>query len=294
MKISSSMPGVGTYQMTEFPTYSGAEGEPATLFFIGRDRIIYQWTVGTNVVPISKPVQNYFDLVINSASVATYRGSRLHAVSAWGRRLVVFSPSAGSFLQVYDIDNQIWSSMSVSDGTGVPRSAPIAMTTVYGGNVPVNEIYAVQTPAINTAIVRSWLRDDQTTALPAFSLIDTFPLQFDDKKTLKQICMVNIHATAGTWQLTTTVNESPTWASTVPFAAYTDPLESIYGPTPSPVDGAGVQDSVVLTAQFSGDTVPIVGYRFAFSIVRTDTTPGQIFAIDIGFKDREEPGEGDA
>jgi hypothetical protein len=146
MKISSSMPGVGTYQMTEFPTYSGAEGEPATLFFVGRDRIVYQWTVGTNVMPISKPVQDYFDTVINSASIGTYRGSRLHAVSAWGRRLVVFSPSSGQLLQVYDIDNQIWSSMFISDGSGSAGAAPIAMTTVYGGNVPVNEIYSVVTP----------------------------------------------------------------------------------------------------------------------------------------------------
>jgi hypothetical protein len=293
MKVSASMPGVGTFQMSEFPTNTGAEGEPATLFFVGRDRILYQWMLGGTLNPISQAVQSYFDAVINSASIGTYRGSRIHCVSAWGRRLVVFSPSSGSLLQVYDIDNKIWSSMFISDGTGVPRSAPISMATVYGGDVPVNEIYAVQTPAINTAIVRSWLRDDQPTTLPPGSFLDTFPIQFDDKKTRKQICMVNIHATAGTWNLVTTVNESTTMTTTVPFAAYPDPIDSIYGPLPSPVDGATVQDSVVMTAQFNTDATPIVGYRFVFSLNRLDTTPGQVFAIDIGYKELEDPGEGD-
>jgi hypothetical protein len=293
MKVSASMPGVGTFQMSEFPTNTGAEGEPATLFFVGRDRILYQWMLGGTLTPISQAVQNYFDTVINSASVGTYRGSRVHCVSAWGRRLVVFSPSSGSLLQVYDIDNKIWSSMFISDGTGAPSAAPISMATVYGGNVPVNEIYAVAKPSLSTVVVRSWLRDDQPTTLSPGSFLDTFPIQFDDKKTRKQICMVNIHATAGTWNLVTTVNESTTMTTTVPFAAYPDPVDSIYGPVPSPVDGATVQDSVVMTAQFNTDATPIVGYRFVFSLNRLDTTPGQVFAIDIGYKELEDPGEGD-
>lgn len=295
MKISASMPGVGTYQMSEFPTNVGMEGEPATLFFIGRDRILYQWMIGGALTPISPAVQDYFDVVINSASAATYKGSRVHCVSAWGRRLVVFSPTgAFNLLKVYDIDNKIWSGMFVSDGTGVPRSTPISMATVYGGDVPVNEIYAVFSPAINTTVVRSWLRDDQSVALPPFSEMDSFPIQFDDKKTRKQICMVNIHATAGTWQLVTSVNESTTMTTTVPFAAYPDPLDSIYGPVPNPVDGTTVQDSVVMTAQFNVDATPIVGYRFSFSVIRLDATPGQVFALDIGYKELEDPGEGDA
>jgi hypothetical protein len=105
--------------------------------------------------------------------------------------------------------------------------------------------------------------------------------------------MVNIHATAGTRNLVTTVNESTTMTTTVPFAAYPDPIDSIYGPLPSPVDGATVQDSVVMTAQFNTDATPIVGYRFVFSLNRLDTTPGQVFAIDIGYKELEDPGEGD-
>jgi hypothetical protein len=61
LKVSASMPGVGTYQMDEFPTLTGAEGEPATLFYLGQDRIVYQWTIGGQAIPISLPIQKTLD-----------------------------------------------------------------------------------------------------------------------------------------------------------------------------------------------------------------------------------------
>ena len=100
MKVSSSMPGVGTYQMDEFPTFTGAEGEPTTIFFLGTDRVVYQWTMGGAVVPISQPIQDQLDALIKASpwdlSVQLHSlclcmgttpcgGSALHPDSDWNR-----------------------------------------------------------------------------------------------------------------------------------------------------------------------------------------------------------------
>ena len=180
MKVSSSMPGVGTYQMDEFPTYSGAEGEPTTLFYLGRDRIVYQWTVGGQVIPISKPIQNILDA--SGTSPITYQQSRIHCASVNGRRIVIVLTSLPGTqyqraLYTYDIDNQTWQGTFVfSDGVAyIPLVA--GFTTIYGLDPPVNEIIAYRSAFSATPVVRSWLRDDQPTSSVSFSLT-TFPHEF--------------------------------------------------------------------------------------------------------------------
>lgn len=297
MKISSSMPGVGTYQMDEFPTQTGAEGEPATMFFIGRDRIVYMWTMGSSVVPISQPVQNIFNVLFGGASAyVNYEYSRLHCIAAYGRRLVVVYPyvSVSSQFYVFDIDNQVWNISTPTDGTGqLSFAGTIAFSTVYGVNPAINELYALKTPSINQVIVRSWIRDDSTTSPGNVELL-TFPLNFDGKKTRKQIVSVNLHADAGPWSLVTRVNESTTYTMANSPGPYPDPLDSIYGPSPVPVDGATVADTVVIAAQFDATGLPLIGYRFEFTAFRIDTLPGKVYAIDIAYKDAEDPDEGDA
>ncbi len=296
MKVSAAMPGVGTYQMDEFPTYSGAEGEPATLFYLGRDRVVYQWTVGGQVVPISQPIQSSLDTALSKgdSSLVYYQSSRVHCVSAWGRRLVVVQLPLGGAMSIWDIDNRVWCTTSATDDSGaVNTNFPAPMTSVYGLNVPVNELYAIFNGTNGNVVVRSWVRDDVATCTDSMS-ISTFPLSFDGKKTRKQVVAVNLHATAGSYKLQAEPNESLTLITPQStFAAYPDSLDSIYGANPQPYEGSGVQDSVVMAGQFYSDGTPLVGYRFRFFINRFDTSPCRIFAIDIGYIDMETPGEGD-
>lgn len=300
MKISASMPGVGYYQMDEMPTVTGAEGEPSTLFYLGQDRVVYRWTMGGQPIPISLAIQNILDIGLSqgAASLAFYRGSRVHCISAWGRRLVVvqiFAGAGASFL-IYDVDNQVWGISYPTDGTGVFRSfgGTIPMTTVYGMGVPINELYSVFTSVITAVIVRSWIRDDVSVCTPPMT-IGTFPLSFDGAKTRKQIVSVNLHATAtsGTYQLASTVNEDINQSRTATFTAYPDPLDSIYGANPAPYDGSSARDLVVMTAQFANDGTPLVGYRFTFNIsIFNSTDTAKVYAIDIGYVEAEEPGDG--
>jgi hypothetical protein len=306
MKVSSSMPGVGLYQMDEFPTYTGAEGEPTTLFYLGRDRIVYQWTVGGPVTPISQPIQDQLDKVLSGNTVSPaftplleYQNSRVHCVSAWGRRLVVVVPAAWSEtpspgpLQVhfYDIANQVWSEGFFNIGGAAINGQSVAMTTVYGLDVPVNELFIIADPILNSTQVRSWLRDDLSgTTYPM--TITTFPMNFDGKKTRKQIVALNLHATAGAWAASIYANEA-TAPVTAAFAAYPDPINSIYAPTSTPVD-PNAQDISVMAAAFS-NTAPVVGYRFSIQVQKNaDTLPAKVYALDIGYVDYEEAGEGEA
>jgi len=165
------------------------------------------------------------------------------------------------------------------------------MTTIYGSDIPVNEIFAISDPATNFIKVRSWLRDDQLSTPNQMDIV-TFPLNFDGKKTRKQIVAVNIHATSGAWGGQILINENA-----VPlqfgFTAYPDPLYSIYSPAPSPGD-PGAVDIVCLAAQFNTDGTPVIGYRFVFDVQKNaDNNPAKVWAIDIGYMDMEEPGDGD-
>jgi len=305
MKASSSMPGVGTYQMDEFPTYTGAEGEPTTLFYLGRDRIVYQWTVGGPVTPISRQIQDQLDVSLAGVPfsgpplqpLAEYLGTRLHCVSAYGRRLVIVAPyvmqySAGGIPSfIYDIDNQAWSSSLYGDGNPNNTNNIFPMTTVYGLDPPVNELYAVWSGAAGLVVVRSWIRDDVTTATGPM-VFSTFPMNFDGKKTRKQIVALNLHATAGTWAASVYVNEA-TVPVTATFGTYPDPLDSIYAPVAAPVD-PGAQDITVQAAQFS-NPAPVVGYRFGFVVQKNaDSNPAKVYALDIGYVEYEEAGEGAA
>lgn len=306
MKISTSMPGVGTYQMDEFPTLSGAEGEPTTLFYLGRDRKVYQWTLGSRVIPISQPIQDQLDQVLSGGVVLTplaqYQYSSVHCVSAWGRRLLVVAPNAQSYQDIapkqfptqvhfYDIDSQTWSEGFHPNASQNAQDGLAPMATVYGLDVPANELFAILDPASNHAIVRSWLRDD-TSGTPNYMTLTTFPTNFDGRKTRKQIVAMNLHATGGSWSGGMFVDEA-TAALAATFGAYPDPLDSIYAPVASPFD-SGAQDIVIMAGQFTNPSHPIVGYRFAFVIQKNaDENPAKIYALDIGYVDFEEPGDGD-
>jgi hypothetical protein len=304
MKISSSMPGVGTYQMSEFPTATGAEGEPTTLFFLGRDRIVYQWTVGRSVVPISTPIQDQLDTLIQPY-LSFYTGARVHCISAWGRRLVAVAPfyntgqGGGLPTFIYDIDAQVWSRAIRGDGaanfaTFFSGTAP--MTTVYGANnVPVDEIYGIYTSnPISGVHAMSWIRDDGANCTYPME-IDTFPMALDGKKTRKQIVSVNIHATSGTWTGKVYVNDQS--SSSFTFATYPDPITSIYAPTGTQgvLDDVQAQDLVCMAGQFTADGTPLVGYRFTVVVQKNvDNNAAQLYAVDVGYIDVENPGDGDA
>ena len=302
MKVSASMPGVGYYQMDEFPTLTGAEGEPTTLFYLGRDRKVYQWTMGSRVIPISQPIQDKLDsFLMVYPPLSTYTGSRVHCMSAFGRRNIIVSPymdnSVGGGIQtyIYDIDNQIWSSYARTGGVaGELYGGTAPMTTVRGSATnPVNEMYSIYSNSLATIICGSWLDDSVPLAHAAMRVL-TFPMNFDGKKTRKRVVGINIHATVtvNPWEGFISVNESPFIPFT--FGPYPDPLTSIYGTGASPADGT-LQDSVALAGNISSVNFPLIGYRFQIMVISPtgDTTPLKLYAIDVAYQDEAEPGTGD-
>lgn len=296
LKISAAMPSVGTYQMDEFPTYSGAEGEPVTLFYLGTDWKVYEWTVGGPVRVISRDIQITLDNFRTQfgGTASNYTSSRLHCISTAGRRLVVLTlahPTQTKFW-IYDIDAQVWTVESPTSPIGVESFGyPVSMATIFGSTPPISEIYGIYSPGFSAGLLRNWMKDDVATTSNGLS-IQTFPLNFDGKKTRKQLVFVNLHATAGTYQLIANVNESTVGAAAT-FGAYSDPLYSIYATPSAPIDTPSPADLVVQQGQFQTDGTPLVGYRFQISVSRSDSTPAKIWAIDIGYVDMEEPGEGD-
>jgi len=308
VRISTRMNGVGTYQMSEMT--SDVEGQATVVYFVGRDNIVYEWVVGGSVTSISEPVQDLLNQRITT--LTKYQSLRLHAVSAWARRLLVLSFGSSILtpdVLIFDITNRIWTTHYTDDGTN-QMLGPAAMTTIYGLNPPVNELWSGPTPLSTASYVRSWLRDDvNVQRVPTDNFICTFPLNFDGLKTRKQIAMVNLHMTSalyGTTECHIRVNEGPWIISTfTPFNdplatnAY-DPLESVYPPTITlaPVDSTNATDQIVMTAAFQSDSAAVVGWRFVIGIKTTSptagtTTPTEIYAIDIGYTEWQEPGEGD-
>jgi hypothetical protein len=176
------------------------------------------------------------------------------------------------------------------------------MATVYGQDPPVDEIFASPDTTWNNVRVWSWLRDDGAVQSTGPSgnraLIYTFPLTFDGLKTRKQLVAVNLHVSAdnapfafGNYDCTVYSNEVA--VGTTVFGQFPDLLYSVYGTGAVPFDGANAQDLALLTAQFTGDAAA-VGYRMAIQInARCTATPTEIFAIDIGYVDWQEAGEGD-
>lgn len=311
LRISTRMGGVGTYQMSELT--SDVEGQQSVVYFLGRDKIVYEWVPGSAVKPISAPVQ---DIIKDSITdLASYRNSRLHCLSAYGRRLVVLSlmPVLGYHRALaFDVDNRIWTRWYEDNGATLNGAAAQAFATVHSSDPPIWELYSHRLPGAPTIGVKSWIRDDgQVQASTGVNSISTFPLDFDGIKKRKQLVVVNAHisnAVSGTWNCQVSVNESPTLSAGADFTSFPqDTLYSLYGPTPSPVDSADAADLAVLTAAFTADPAgvletahPLIGYRFVVTLTTSPVTTGgfyasasELYAIDIGYIDWEEQGEAD-
>jgi hypothetical protein len=306
------MGGVGTYQISEMT--SDVEGQAAIVYFLGRDNIVYEWVPGGQINAISDPIQN----TINSriSTLQEYQRARVHAVSAWSRRLVVLSFGAesvgggidpGKSCLIFDASNRVWTENWTNTLDGLTTElGPATMTTIYGQDPPVNEIFAAPDSTFGGIYIWSWLRDDgpvQTLAPVGYDFsIVTFPLNFDGLKTRKQLAMVNIHVSAdnsphaagGNYICAVAVNEAaiPVVTTLTPFS--NDPLYSIYAATSLPVDSPLAADIVALTGQFTADNSALVGYRFVVEVASISTAaPTEVYAIDIGYTEWAEPGEGD-
>lgn len=303
IRISTRMGGVGTYQMDEFS--SDVEGVPSTIYFFGKDGIFYEWIPGGNITDISGPVQDV--LKPQAATLALYQATRVHCMSIAGRRVVCIASPALSSISLgpllFDIDNRTWTDTRLDDGvlfSSAASSLGVAFSPLYGLDPPVQELAAIKMFTSGDITVRRWMEDNPTHAFgPA--VLETFPMNFDGLKTLKQLCMVNLHCSGGAATCQVSINETD--FATIPMVtmgAYVDPLGSIYAPSGAlPVDTSTAEDLVVLTAQFyqPGGGAPggnaQVGYRFIVRITGDESTAQDIYAIDIGYLDISEQGEGD-
>ncbi len=316
VRISTQMPGVGTYQMDDMT--GSVEGYPSLVYFVGRDKLIYEWMPGTQATPISDALGSVIE---DYLKLSPYENIRVHCASVAQRRFVAISFGATQ-PYIFDIDKRIWTEGSFDNGwqsSGIwsfaTSYAPIDISIAGVGFATsdlVNEIAATPSPT-NHVQLRAWARDEtpQTIFTGQAPEITTFPMNFDGKKTRKQLCYVNLHVTGGTWNAMTIVNESsigsptPKIYTVTGVSTYVDPLYSVYDASPLPVDGANCEDLVVLQAAFgTPDGSPPTGYRFQISVIPTANepspldplTPGiqeRVLAIDIGYQNYSEEGEVD-
>ena len=296
LRISTRMPGTGYYQMDEFS--SDLEDTPAILYYFGRDGSFYEWIPGSSCTDISGPVSDIIKPF--AASYAAYATVHVHCGNVAGRRVAIFTASGNptNLPLIFDIDNRTWTTGEVDDGTtfasNLMQTANLCFETLTGTDPPVMELFSVKRPFQQDITVRRWLGDNPThSTTPA--VLATFPLNFDNTKTRKQLCMVNAHVSGGTATCKVDVNEvAGSTVSMGTYAAAGDALYSIYGAGAVPVDSATAEDLVTLTAQFNpANGAPPVGYRFVVTVTGTATTAQDVYAIDVGFKDYLEPGQVD-
>lgn len=294
LRISTRMAGVGTYQMDEFS--SDIEGTSSTVYYFGKDGIMYEWVPGGNAKNISDPIQDVASKY--AATLVSYQRSRVYCVSINSRRLVILSGFVSvsnnpENPMIFDTEKRVWTNNQTGDTINFGATAyPAAFATIYGLNPPIQSIFSV--PRVGGGVpVRSWLLDNPSSTLPG--TIVTFPMNFDGLKTRKQLVMVNAHLSGGTATCSVSVNET-TPPATVSMVAYPDPLYSVYGAGAVPVDSATAEDLVTLTAMFNPATgAAPVGYRFSITVNATSTNQQQeIYAVDVGFKEYEEQGDSDA
>ena len=295
LRISTRMPGTGYYQMDEFS--SDLEDTPAILYYFGRDGSFYEWIPGSSCTDISGPVSDIIKPL--AASYSSYVLVHVHCASINGRRVAMFSSTGQIFTPlIFDIDNRTWTTGEIDDGTTFATSfmstASPCFATLSGTDPPTMELFSAKRPFQQDITVRRWLGDNPThSTVPA--VLATFPLNFDNTKTRKQLCMVNAHVSGGTATCKVDVNEvAGSTVSMGTYAAAGDALYSIYGAGAVPVDSATAADLVTLTAQFNpANGAAPVGYRFVVTVTGTATTAQDVYAIDVGFKDYLEPGQVD-
>jgi hypothetical protein len=304
VRVSTRMPGVGTYQMDDFP--SDVEDQPSVIYYLGTDHNVYEWVPGMQANVISKEIADKLKTAFRFNQKDVYMASHVHCVSAWRRRFVVVSiPNISQTSFIFNVENRTWTEQYFDNAAvfGLPICAtPFGFATIYGQDPPIMEIYGINTNAFSNVgplTIRQWVRDDVTTATCADAAITTFPMTFDGKKTKKQLCVVNVHAVSTTGPVVYTCNVIVDETSSKSYSAtmgnYPDPTYSIYGTPITAVDGSNAEDVVVLEASFTSDGSPPTGYRFAVSISPNSPTGSlcTIMAIDIGYRDYEDPGEVD-
>ena len=305
VRISTRMGGVGEYQMDEF--VSDVEGGGALIVFVGTDARVYAMPLGGQAVCISKEIQTYLDSA-NLQYRARYALVRVHAMSVAGRRLcLVYVPSASGGpgkTFIYDFDSKVWAehTMKRDGGTDVVGYG-VAWATIPSTAEHSTEVYA--TPDTDTVVpispnpiitLRSWLAPPTTTPIPS-GYVRTFPLNFDGKKTRKQLHFVRIYvndqsgtsvdpgsgATTYGWRVTVRRDLEATGLTMTPVPEY----DAAYMSFPSgsvPVDSSTAAELIATDAALSPDT-PILGYRFDIQV----TFPGQtnklyqLYRVDIGW-----------
>ena len=308
VRVSTRMAGVGDYQMDEFTP--DVEGQQTLVVFLGTDSRVYAMPLGGQAVWISKEIQTVLDAA-NLQNRTQYNYTRVHCMSIAGRRVAlvyvqdVANNSGRTFL--YDFDTKVWTeSTFASDASTTNTGQYMAWSSTTSLTKSMMEIYAVRTNDVTPPIVpyqiislRQYLDTSVTVPIPS-GHVRTFPLNFDGKKTRKQLHFVRIYVNHPSqltfngltpvfpWRIRVRENSSATnWTATPivnPDFSY-NLLGGTLGIGADPVDSATAAELVTTGPALTTDGRPLLGYTFDVEVLFPDQVDRiyQLYALEIGY-----------
>jgi len=324
IRVSTRMAGVGDYQMDEF--VPDVEGQTALVVFLGTDSKVYAMPLGGQATCISKEIQTFLSSVDLSERQNYYR-CRVHCMSVDGKRMaLVYTPGpyvAGTTSHhgktfIYDFDQKVWTEHTLATDDSDAGNEPPGQgrhTAWAGVNTELRhdaEIYAAptvdSTPPVLTypqIKVRRWF--GQTVPSGNYGsvpmkpgYIETFPLNFDGKKTRKRLHFIRLYVndespTTGTggstlygWRISLRKDS----ASALPSVSPVQEIDSAYRQMISgsvPVDESTDAELIATDAMLSPDT-PIIGYTFDVKVTFPEHTDKlfRLYRIDVGWSTASE------
>lgn len=303
LRYSTTMGGVGPYQITEVS--SQLEEQGATVAFFAPDGRLYAYAPGGQPQWISEEVN---DKIVASYdfSHVSYLNTRVHSISSWSRRGVAVALSdkngANGALLFFDLETKTWTRL----GTAVAPNLAQNMTTIYNGVGDTSTaLSTIREIRVNSGGVAEWF--GASGLCPTVASFDTFPIYPDDPKRLRQINFIRLYcdgrATAKPWEVRVYPDETSMVSMTpealagdaLPFSIYSQKVGSNFY---LPVDGATVEELVAYpsagTRRYdSSGVLPVenvegalVGHRFVISVIWPDrSAQGIVYAMDVSMSD---------
>lgn len=159
VKFSSTMFGVGDYQMMEFA--GEVDSSDPTIVYLGSDWRIYSYSPASGNIQLSQPIQNIPDTF---SSIGTQlQNVRMQQVISKGARWLVFcfaSGAAGLYdLYALDYENKVWLQFRYPELVENP-STVLPMTVIYSSpSAPVYPMAVTPLPISGTySVYIYWLR----------------------------------------------------------------------------------------------------------------------------------------
>ena len=289
VKFSSTMFGVGDYQMMEFAGET-EDGSP-NVVYLGPDWRLYTYSPSNGNVQLSQPIQDVLDAF---SSLTTLANVRMRQIIMPGARMLLFcfAPKQTGMSDFYalDYENKVWTRFSFiqTSLTVGSESAICPMTAQYiTGQTPAYYV-AVSTLVGGThkaSIVQFTMSKfpPSLSSTPAF--IRTAPMDFGST-TMKILHEIRIYVSGLSaldlanypWTATIRIDDGRSVRSAEPFVVMMDQYRAVIPTYGTPVDSPTTAELVWRAA------LPCMGHRFDIQVTwpaNTPTIPLELMSMDI-------------